>query len=78
MAWGKIMKSQPEWTLEEGRLFGTKPDPVLTRKFGRPVSAVRHCCWKKRIRLRNDRRPEDDKILGTRKNREVGCSLAAA
>jgi hypothetical protein len=72
---GKITKSLPEWTLEEDRLLGTKPDQVLARKFGRPVSAVRHRRWKKRIRVRKDWRPEDDKILGTRKDREVGLLL---
>jgi hypothetical protein len=35
------------------RLFGTKsePDQVLARRFGRPVSAVRHRRAKKRIRV---------------------------
>src|SRR6266446_723777 len=49
---GEVRKQQPEWTLEEDRLLGTKPDAVLARKFGRPVSAVRHRRWKKRIRVR--------------------------
>jgi len=72
---GKVRKSRPEWTLEEDRLLGTKPDQVLARKFGRPVSAVRHRRWKKRIRVRKLWRPEDDKILGTRTDREVGLLL---
>lgn len=72
---GKVRKLKPEWTLEEDRLLGTKPDQVLARKFGRPVSAVRHRRWKKRIRVKKDWRPEDDKILGTRKDREVALLL---
>jgi hypothetical protein len=75
LAGGKARKSQPEWTLEEDRLLGTQPDQVLARKFGRPVSAVRHRRWKKRIRVRKDWRPEDDKILGTRTDRQVALFL---
>jgi len=75
LAGGKVRKSQPEWTLEEDRLLGTKPDQVLARKFGRPVSAVRSRRWKKRIRLRMDWRREDDKILGTRTDHEVALLL---
>lgn len=72
---GKIRKQQPEWTLEEDRLLGTKPDQVLARKFGRPVSAVRHRRWKKRIRVKKDWRPEDDKILGTRTDQQIALFL---
>jgi hypothetical protein len=76
LAGGKVRKQQPEWTLEEDRLLGTKPDQVLAKKFGRPVGAVRHRRWKKRIRLlRKPWRPEDDKILGTRRDREVALLL---
>jgi hypothetical protein len=75
LAGGKVRKSQPEWTLEEDRLLGTKPDKALARKFARPVSAVRHRRWKKRIRVRKDWRPADDRILGTRKDREVALLL---
>src|SRR6266542_3018291 len=32
---GKVRKLQPEWTLEEDRLLGTKPDQLLPQKFGR-------------------------------------------
>ena len=42
LAGGKVRKQQPEWTLEEDRLLGTKPDQLLPRKFGRPVSVVCH------------------------------------
>lgn len=72
---GKVRKLQPEWTLEEDRLLGTKPDQVLARKFGRPVSAVRHRRGKKRIRVKKDWRPEDDKILGTRTDRQIALLL---
>jgi len=75
LAGGKVRKPQPEWTLEEDRLLGTKPDQVLARKFGRPVSAVRHRRWKKRIRVKKDWRPEDDKILGTRTDRQIALFL---
>jgi hypothetical protein len=40
LAGGKVRKQQPEWTLEEDRLLGTKPDRVLARKFRRPVSGA--------------------------------------
>lgn len=73
---GKVRKQQPEWTLEEDRLLRTKPDQVLARKFGRPVSSVRHRRWRKRIRLHlKPWRPEDDKILCTRADHEVGLLL---
>ncbi len=73
---GKVRKQQPEWTLEEDRLLGTKPDQVLARKFGRPVSAVRHRRWKKRICFYLKAwRPADDRILGTRTDREVALLL---
>lgn len=75
LAGGKVRKLQPEWTLEEDRLLGTRPDQVLARKFGRPVSAVRHRRWKKRIRVKKDWRPEDDKILGTRTDHDVALLL---
>jgi len=76
LAGGKVRKQQPEWTLEEDRLLGTKPDQVLARKFGRLVSAVRHRRWKKRIRLHlKPWRPTDDRILGTRTDREVALLL---
>lgn len=75
LAGGKVMNSRPEWTLEEDRMLGTKPDQVLARKFGRPVGAVRHRRWKKRIRVTKAWRPEDDSILGTRKDREVALLL---
>ena len=75
LAGGKIRKLQPEWTLEEDCLLGTQPDHVLARKFGRPVSAVRHRRWKKRIRVKKDWRAEDDKILGTRTDHEVALLL---
>lgn len=75
LAGGKVRKLEPEWTLEEDRLLGTQPDQVLARKFGRPVSAVRHRRQKKRIRLTKAWRPEDDKILGTRPDREVALLL---
>jgi hypothetical protein len=75
LAGGKVRKLQPEWTLEEDRLLGTKPDRVLARKFGRPVSAVRQRRWKKRIRVRKDWRPEDDKVLGTRTDRQIALLL---
>ena len=76
LAGGKVRKQQPEWTLEEDRLLGTKPDQVLARKFGRPVSAVRHRRGKKRIRLHlKPWRPADDRILGTRADREVALLL---
>lgn len=75
LAGGSVRKLQPEWTLEEDRLLGTLPDQVLARKFGRPVSAVRHRRWKKRIRVKKDWRPEDDKILGTRTDHEVALLL---
>jgi len=75
LAGGKVRKLHPEWTLEEDRLLGTKPDQVLARKFGRPVSAVRHRREKKRIRLMKSWRPEDDKILGTRRDRAVALLL---
>ncbi len=75
LAGGKVRKLRPEWTLEEDRLLGTKPDQVLARKFGRPVSAVRHRRWKKRIRVKKDWRPEDDRILGTRTDRQVALLL---
>lgn len=75
LAGGKFRKQQPEWTLEEDRLLGTKPDEVLARKFGRLVSAVRHRRWKKRIRVKRDWRPEDDKVLGTRTDQQVALLL---
>lgn len=76
LAGGKVRKQQPEWTLEEDRLLGTKPDQALARKFGRPVSAVRHRRWKKRIRFYlKPWRPADDRILGTRTDREVALLL---
>src|SRR5437867_7713365 len=75
LAAGKVRKLQPEWTLEEDRLLGTKPDQVLARKFSRPVSAVRHRRWKKRIRVKKDWRPEDDKILGTRTDQQIALFL---
>ena len=75
LAGGKVRKLQPEWTLEEDRLLGTKPDHVLARKFGRPVGAVRHRREKKRIRLTKVWRPEDDKILGTRTDYEIALLL---
>jgi hypothetical protein len=75
LAGGKVRKQQPEWTLEEDRLLGTKPDAVLARKFGRPVSAVRHRRWKKRIRMTKPWRPEDDRLLGTRPDRQVALLL---
>ena len=75
LAGGKARKTQPEWTLEEDRLLGSKPDQVLAQKFGRPVSAVRHRRWKKRIRLAKQWRPEDDQILGTRGDREIALLL---
>jgi hypothetical protein len=75
LAGGKVRKLPPEWTLEEDRLLGTKPDQVLARKFGRPVSAVRQRRWKKRIRVRKDWRPADDRILGMRKDKEVALLL---
>lgn len=75
LADGKVRKQQPEWTLEEDRLLGTKPDEALARKFGRPVSAVRHRRGKKRIRLKKDWRPEDDKVLGTRTDHEIALLL---
>jgi hypothetical protein len=75
LAGGKVRKLQPEWTLEEDRLLGTKPDAVLARKYGRSVSAVRSRRGKKRIRLRVDWRPEDDRILGTRTDRQVAMLL---
>ncbi|MFO1498636.1 MAG: hypothetical protein U1G07_09625 [Verrucomicrobiota bacterium] len=40
LAGGKVRKLQPEWTLEEDRLLGTKPDQMLARKFGRTIVAV--------------------------------------
>ena len=75
LAAGTVRKVQPEWTLEEDSLLGTKPDHVMARKFGRPVSAVRHRRWKKRIRLKKDWRPEDDKVLGTRTDQEIALLL---
>src|SRR6266404_3826859 len=75
LAGGKVRKLQPEWTLEEDRLLGTKPDQVLARKFGRPVSAVRHRRGTKRIRVKKDWRPEDDKVLGTRTDHEIALLL---
>lgn len=75
LASGKVSKQQPEWTLEEDRLLGTKPDQVLAREFGRPVSAVRHRRGKKRIRLKKDWRPEDDQVLGTRPDHEIALLL---
>ena len=72
----KPTKRLPDWTFGEDRLLGTKPDAVLARKFGRPVAAVRHRRWKKRIRLyRNLWRPEDDKVLGSRADREIAMLL---
>jgi hypothetical protein len=76
LAGGRVRKTQPEWTLEEDRLLGTKPDQVLARKFGRPVSAVRHRRWKKRIRLHlKPWRPEDDRLLGTRTDHQIAMLL---
>ena len=75
LAGGKVRKKQPDWTQEEDRLLGTQPDKVLARKFGRPVSTVRHRRWKKRIRVKKDWRPEDDRILGMRNDREVAMLL---
>ena len=75
LAGGKVRKKPPEWTLEEDRLLGTKPDHVLARKFGRPVAAVRHRREKKRIRMTKIWRPEDDAILGTRTDRQIGLLL---
>jgi hypothetical protein len=75
LAGGRIRKKQPDWTLEEDQLLGTQPDKVLARKFGRPVSTVRHRRWKKRIRVKKDWRPEDDRILGMRRDREVALLL---
>lgn len=75
LAGGKVRKQQPEWTLEEDRLLGTKPDQVLAKMFSRPVSAVRQRRGKKRIRLKKDWRPEDDKVLGTRTDHEIALLL---
>lgn len=75
LAGGKLRKLQPEWTLEEDRLLGTKPDRVLAKMFGRSVRSVRARRGKKRIRVKKDWRPEDDKILGTRTDHEVALLL---
>ncbi len=75
LASGNVRKLQPEWTLEEDRLLGTKPDQVLARKFCRSVSSVRLRRHGKRIRLRKKWRPDDDKILGTRTDAEIALLL---
>jgi hypothetical protein len=75
LAGGKVRKLQPEWTLEEDRLLGAKPDHVLAKLFGRTVRSVSARRWKKRIRLRKDWRLDDDKILGTRTDRQVALLL---
>jgi hypothetical protein len=75
LAGGKIRRQQPEWTLEEDRLLGTKPDQVLARKFGRHLSAVRHRRGKKRIKVQKRWRPEDDRVLGTRTDQEIALLL---
>ncbi|MCO5050915.1 MAG: hypothetical protein M9920_01245 [Verrucomicrobiae bacterium] len=75
LAGGQVRKQRPEWTLEEDRLLGTKPDQVLARKFGRSVKSVRARRGHKRIRVKKDWRPEDDKVLGTRVDHEVALLL---
>jgi hypothetical protein len=74
LAGGKAKKHE-EWTLEEDRLLGTKPDHVLARMFKRSVKAVRGRRGTKHIRVKKDWRPEDDRILGTRTDREVALLL---
>jgi hypothetical protein len=75
LAGGKVRRLQPEWTLEEDRLLGTKPDAVLAKMFGRSVKSVRARRGKKRIRLQKDWRPEDDRVLGTRTDHEIALLL---
>lgn len=76
LAGGKVRLLQPEWTLEEDRLLGTKSDEVLAREFGRRVRSVRFRRWSKRIRMRKEWRPEGDKVLGTRTGHEIVLLLA--
>lgn len=51
----------------------TKPDQMLARNFGHPVSAVRHRRWKKRIRL--NLKPEHDRILVTQTDHQAALLL---
>jgi len=75
LARGRVRRQAPEWTLEEDRLLGTKPDSVLARRFGRPVGAVRARRGQKRIRVKKDWRPADDRALGTRTDRQIALLL---
>jgi len=68
-------RQRREWTLEEDRLLGTKPDKVLARMFGRTPKAVRHRREAKRIRMTKKWRPEDDAVLGTRTDEQIGMLL---
>ncbi len=75
LASGKIHKLPAEWTTEEDRLLGTKPDRVLAREFGRSVSAVVNRRKQKHIRILKPWRPEDEKVLGTRTDHEIALLL---
>jgi hypothetical protein len=75
LAGGKLRKLQPEWTLEEDRLLGTKPDAKLAKMFGRSAMSVGARRGQKRIRLRKDWRPEDDKVLGSRTDHQIALLL---
>lgn len=75
LASGEIRKLPPEWTAEEDRLLGTKPDRVLAREFGRSVAAVANRRNQKHIRILKPWRPEDEKMLGSRTDREIALLL---
>jgi hypothetical protein len=68
-------KQREDWTLEEDRLLGTRPDRVLAKMFGRSLKSIRARRGLKRIRVKKDWRPEDDKVLGTRPDRAIAMLL---
>jgi hypothetical protein len=69
-----------EWTAQEMRLLGTKPDPELAVQLGRSLFSIRNQRLKSGVPMcsRPDYRPwtdEEEKLLGTMPDREVARFL---